>query len=273
METIPEVLPADDQEQRELGIVTTPDGQLVKFGRWQEATKNLSGISARTETLADNAKAIKVTDHESRERAGVITANLKAETKNAEAIVTPFETPLKRVLEFIRQKRQKIANRCEEARGILSAKMSDYDRAEEAKAAAERNRQQQAIDKETAKQAKQELKAGDIGKREYKERVQNTPQVNVAPAIPNVVGNVRRINYSAACSDFEKFIGKMILAHGKDKETFLRLRECITVDDRKLSAQARKLIKTHPQDDKHPLTVEQFKALYLFVEIREDRSY
>lgn len=276
METIPEVLPADDQELqelRELGIATTADGNVVKFGRWQQATKTLTEIAARAEAMHVNATALKVTDHESRERAGVITAQLKAEAKTAEATVTPFETPLKRVLEFIRQKRQKIANRCEEARGILASKMSEYDRAEEAKAAAERKRQQEALDAEANKQAKQELKAGDIGKREYKERVENTPQVNVAPAIPKVAGNVRRVNHSAACTDVDKFIMRMIQAHGKDKELYLRLRECVVVSDQKLSAEARKLIKTHPQDEKHPMTVEAFKALYPFVEVREDRSY
>lgn len=271
METIPEVLPADDQEQQQL--VTTLKDSTVKFGRWQEAKQQLSESLTRTQTLSISAAQLTVKDHESREHAGTINARLKEEAKNAEATLFPFESPLNRILDFLRQKRQQVTNRCTEARGVLARKMSEYDRAEEAKAAAERNRQQDAIDAETKKQAKQELKAGDIGKREFKERVENTPQVNVAPAIPKVAGNVRRVNHSAACTDADKFIMKMIQAHGKDKELYLRLRECVVVSDQKLSAEARKLIKTHPQDDKHPMTVEQFKALYPFVEVREERTF
>jgi len=266
------------EEVLNLGIVTVGDENAVKFGRLLSMLEALAVVEDRVERAYGQATALEVKDKDSRELAGSITTTLKGESKLAEAATKPYETPVNRMLDWFRQRRQKVTNRCEEARGVLARKMAEYDRLEEQRTAAENKRLQEESDKQQKQQADRELRAGDITKKEHKERLATTPQVTVAPAIPKVPGNVRRINYTATCSNVPAFLRAMCEAYQnlKDRnshELFLRLASMIIVSDQRLSAQARGLIKTSPQDDKHTLTVEQFKEMYPFVEVYEDRTY
>jgi hypothetical protein len=82
------------------------------------------------------------------------------------------------------------------------------------------------------------------------------------------------VNWSAKCTDPRLFIlGMMLLLYEKkDMQGFERLLAMVEVSDSLLSEQARKKIKTHP-DDRHDLTAEEFLALYPYVELSESRSY
>ena len=73
------------------------------------------------------------------------------------------------------------------------------------------------------------------------------------------------MDYSAECTDRVSFIAAMIVAFNKkDNETRIRLMAMLEVSNQLLSAEARRLIKTSPQDDKHELSVEEFECLYPF---------
>src|SRR4029077_9373615 len=98
--------------------------------------------------------------------------------------------------------------------------------------------------------------------------------VEVKSNVPIVAGNVRRVNYSAECTDKTMFISAMMLAYeAKDFKTYERLFDAVTVSDQFLSAEARKSIKTSAEDKNHELTKAEFETLYPFVTVREDRTY
>lgn len=268
--------------------------------------------------LATLADSLEIVGEPSRTQAGQLTKQLKDEAKQAEAILSPYLIIVDRVRNFIRDRKTRAVNIATNARESLADKMAAYDRAEEQRAAAEAQRKQKEIDEQNRKlaeekrkadaaaadalrkqaidQAKADLKAGLIGKREYAKRLKeagaaaeaakaqaeaeaedaakNPPKVTVAANIPKVAGNVRRVNYSAECTNPDAFIEALCRAYHKDKELFLRLRTAVGVSNQILSAEARGKLKTHPQDDKHELTVEQFEARYLgMVKVKEDRSY
>jgi hypothetical protein len=239
------------------------------------ALPQLDVIHQKVEATMEQARALEITDAESRIAAGVLVSALKGDSKNAEAVMVPYMTIAQRVVDFIRTKRQRTTNLCEQARMILAGKMSIWDKKEAELAAREQQEAQAKIAKQNEREAKQELKTGQISKAEFKDKVANPPTVTVAAEVPKVAGNVRRVNFSAECIDREKFIQAVIdSANGKNKEKHLRLREVLVIDEKRLSQEARRLIKTGPQDDKHELTVEQFEARYAYyVRVKEDRTY
>lgn len=258
MEIIPEPIPA---------LALPSDFETV-------ALPQLDELHLRVQKTFDQAKALEITDAESRIAAGVLTASLKGDEKTAEAIMVPYMTIAERVVNFIRTRRQRTVNLGVMARGILAEKMTTWDRKEAQRAVKEEEEKQAAIGKQNERDAKQQLKAGEITKKEFKQQVANPPTVTVKPNIPAVAGNVRRVNYRAECVDRDKFIQAVIdSAHGKDKEKHLRLRDALIVDDKHLSQQARRLVKTSPQDDKHELSKEAFESRYPFVALKEERTY
>jgi hypothetical protein len=99
--------------------------------------------------------------------------------------------------------------------------------------------------------------------------------VEVKPNIPTVAGNVRRVNWSAECTDVSGFLSEYVRCSVTAPEKAARMREMIEVSNKSLSAAARAHIKTWAGDDnpRHNLTKEQFEALYPCVKAVEDRSY
>ena len=110
---------------------------------------------------------------------------------------------------------------------------------------------------------------------EAKDRAATTAaSVRVESQVPNVRGNVKRVNYSAECFNRVGFIEALAKAKPKTEE-WTRLMAMIEVSNQLLSGEARNRIKTSPEDDnpKHDLTVAEFEKLYPFVKVKEDRTY
>lgn len=120
---------------------------------------------------------------------------------------------------------------------------------------------------------------------EAKERAAQAPaRVRVAPVETKVAGNVRRINYSAECTDVLAFL-RAYLSLTKDEVRRRYLEDVLlralkwTADkdniaiNKALSEAARDTIKTGPDDKKHELTPEQFEKRYPFVQVKEERSF
>lgn len=101
---------------------------------------------------------------------------------------------------------------------------------------------------------------------------QTASTVKVESQVPSVHGNVKRVNYSAECTDKTMFLKNFAQA-APGSETWIRLIAMIEVSDQKLSAEAKEKIKTSPEDRNHELTVDDFEKLYPWVKVKENRSY
>lgn len=98
--------------------------------------------------------------------------------------------------------------------------------------------------------------------------------VKVGPRVGPIAGNVKRVNWSAQCTDKRGFIMAMIEFHKKKEiQAFERLLAMLEVSDQKLSGEARDKVKTSMDDKDHELTVAQFEALYPYVTAKENRSF
>lgn len=186
---------------------------------------------------------------------------------------------------------------------IAREKHAELDRAAEVKRQEDEKAAKELRERRVA-EIRADLKAGKIGKREAEKRLKEAgameealkakaaadeedaklktaaepPKVEVKTNIPQVTGNVRRINYSAECVDVEGFLSEFVrcsITSVNEKDKAVRLREMIQVSNQALSAVARARIKTGPNDDnpRHDLTVEQFEKLYPCVRVKEDRTY
>jgi hypothetical protein len=135
------------------------------------ALAELDATHLKAEGLRKQAIDLQVKSADQRAQAGQLVTELKDAAKLAEAHLTPFEVIAKKVTDYLRQRRLRTTNLCEEARGILNRKMAEYDRLE-----------QEATAKEQAKLNKAAEKRAE------------EPGV-VKPNIPSVAGNVQRVNW------------------------------------------------------------------------------
>jgi hypothetical protein len=135
------------------------------------ALSELDATHLKAEGLRQQAMDLQVKSADQRAQAGQLVTELKDAAKLAEAHLTAFEVIAKKVTDYLRQRRLRTTNLCEEARGILNRKMAEYDRLE-----------QEATAKEQAKLNK------------AAEKRDEEPGV-VKPNIPSVAGNVQRVNW------------------------------------------------------------------------------
>jgi hypothetical protein len=137
----------------------------------RDALAELDATHLKAEGLRKQAMDLQVKSADQRAQAGQLVTELKDASKLAEAHLTPFEVIAKKVTDYLRQRRLRTTNLCEEARGILNRKMAEYDRLE-----------QEATAKEQAKLNK------------AAEKRDEEPGI-VKPNIPSVAGNVQRVNW------------------------------------------------------------------------------
>lgn len=110
---------------------------------------------------------------------------------------------------------------------------------------------------------------------EAKEKAKKTADtVKVGSLAQPVHGNVKRVNYSAVCEDHRMFLSAaMLFYEKKDFQSYERMMAVVGISDQALSAEAKKRIKTSPEDTAHDLTVAEFEKLYPFVKVKESRTY
>lgn len=184
-----------------------------------------------------------------------------------------------------------------EKKRIADAKQAELNRQAELKRQADEE-EAKKIRQERVAQIRADLKAKKITKREAEKRLREAgaheeaakakaaadqdeakakaktvaASVRVESQVPNVKGNVRRVNYSAECTHRVGFIEAFANTKPKSEER-TRLLAMIEVSNQLLSGEARDRIKTSPEDDKHDLTIAEFEKLYPFVKVKENRSY
>lgn len=169
--------------QQEVEVI--PSSQLPGF---RESIATMEKYVGDLTPIFNEAQKLTITDRTSRECAGELIATIKRIDKDGEEEMKPHKKVLKTVSDYIQTHCRRVSNRAEEIRGILTAKMTEWDRAEERAAAAERDRiarekqaeldrqaevkrqQDEATAKEMrerrVKEIKADEKAGKIGKRE-----------------------------------------------------------------------------------------------------------
>ena len=119
-----------------------PSTELPQFN---EALAKMDSLELELEPLSKEARELKITDKPSRERAGVLNAQFKDIQKTGDATLATYDAIVKRVKDFIQTRKLRVKNRAEEGRGILMAKMGDWDRAEDAATKAEQDRQKREL--------------------------------------------------------------------------------------------------------------------------------
>jgi hypothetical protein len=144
-----------------------PSTELPQFN---EALAKMDSLELELEPLSKEARELKITDKVTRERAGVLNAQFKDIQKTGDATLATYDAIVKRVKDFIQTRKLRVKNRAEEARGILMAKMGDWDRAEEAAARAEEDRKKRELQANLDRQAEEKRQADEKAAKELKDR-------------------------------------------------------------------------------------------------------
>jgi hypothetical protein len=239
------------------------------------------------EEMKPHKKVIKsVTDY--------IQAHVRKVTNRVEEMYKPLTAAMG---EWDRAEIKAAEDEKERQRRIKQAELdraAEVKRREDEKVAAE-------LREKRVKEIRADLKAGKIGKREAarllkeagameeslkaqaaadedekkRDNKMEAATVDVKPNIPSIAGNVKRVNYSAECTDADGFLSEYVRCCVTAPEKAARMRPMIQVSNQSLSAEARGKIKTKADDDNpaHIYTKEQFEKLYPFVTVKEDRSY
>jgi Fe-S cluster assembly scaffold protein SufB len=152
-------------------IITLPSTtEIANLPRFTEALAKLEAIHGELATIEREAREIKVQDAASFKRAGELTARQKQLLKDAEDLVNPYKSPLRKWLDFVQQHFNTVKNRIEAIRGPLDAKMGDYTRKEREAADEETRRAQQAKREQLEREAQEKRERDEEAAKEAKKR-------------------------------------------------------------------------------------------------------
>jgi disulfide oxidoreductase YuzD len=154
-------------------ILKTKDGAIIPkadLPDFPQGLVKLEDLETKLIALKAEAKTIKVVDEESFIRAGVIIAEKKSVDKLADAAMTPFDTVLKKVSDFIKVRKLRVKNSGEELAGILEPKMSAYKRDKAAKDAADAKRIQEELEAKQRQEADEQKRKDVAASKEVKKQ-------------------------------------------------------------------------------------------------------
>jgi len=146
---------------------------------------------------------------------GEVLSEVRNLRKQGGAQFAPFDLIVDRVRTFLRTKRQKHENACEEIESLCLPKMKAFEREE-----------LEATQKEQDKINKQAERKGEA-------------PVEVQPAIPTVAGYRRSTNYYAEVTDVNALLRTW--KNSKNPKQIAYLRQFITIDMKALNAEAREV--------------------------------
>lgn len=136
-----------------------PSSELPKF---TEALATMDSLERTLEPIAREARELKIVDKATRERAGILIAQIKEADGSGEDTMSPYKKILKKCQDYIQTRYKRVGNRVEEIKGTLTPKMAEWDRAEERAAQAERDRiaqeKQAALDREAEEKRREDEK-------------------------------------------------------------------------------------------------------------------
>ena len=134
-----------------------PSLELPDFSK---AVSTLEAVEQELVPISQAARSLKIDSASDFARAGEMIAALKAFDKGSEATMAPYKAKVKLVSDFIRTRLLRVANKVEETKGILTPKMAEWTRKEQAAAKAEQDRLQ-AIETARLKREAQEKQQKD----------------------------------------------------------------------------------------------------------------
>jgi hypothetical protein len=226
-------------------IVLPDKKELEKLPQFSVAAKQLNDLNIELTTLEKEARGLKLVDKTTFDRMDAINKRSKQVIKDAETLVEPYKTPLRKWMDFVQQHFNAVKNRAEQMRMVVGPKMETYVREDEAKRKAEQDRIQLEIDeknriaanekrqadlklaadrkKEQVAECKKAYAAGQMTKRAYvakmkeldaeaeaaKEQAELTAETTkAAPPKVTVAPSVRtgRTYYHATCEDRKTFV-------------------------------------------------------------------
>lgn len=190
-----------------------PPDDLDKLGI---AVREVEDLSLQLPALREKAKTIEVKwpHKESYLAIGAVLSEVRNLRKQGEAQFSPFDLIVDRVKDWLRTKKHKHTNACEEIEALCKPKMKDYERAEA-----------EAARKEQDELNRKALKTGGA-------------PVTVQPDLPSVGGYRKSTTYPVQIIDADKILRKWESATGKHKEY---LRKFITIDAKALGEESRRL--------------------------------
>lgn len=182
-------------------------GLPTALGDIEQLTAQLAPYREKANTLE-----VKWPDREAYASIGEVLSYVTNSQKQGEAIVSPFDLIVDRVRTFLRTRKQRHTNACEEIKAVCRWKMKVF----EHKELEEKQAEQDRINKQNAKKG--------------------LPEVTVQAAIPSVAGYRRSTNYYAESTDFDMLLRGWANRTGKEKQY---LRKFIMIDAKALNAEAR----------------------------------
>src|SRR5271157_912315 len=256
-------------------IVLPDRKELDKLPQFSVAAKQLNDLNDELTTLEKEARDLKLIDPITFARMDAINKRSKDIVKDAEKLVEPYKSPLRKWMDFVQATFNVVKNHSEQMKMVVGPKMESYVREDEAKRKADQDRIQREIDeknrkaadekkqadlklaadrkKEQVAECKAAYKAGQMTKREYvakmkaldaeaetaKEQADLTAEATkAAPPQVKVAPSVRtgRTDYYAECADKKIFIETAIKRAAAGDPSMLAF---ITVDNAALNNKAK----------------------------------
>jgi hypothetical protein len=198
--------------------ITKPQVELpsTELPGLDSALASVEQFTLQLAPLQEKARTIEVKfpDKSAYSEIGEVLSEVRNLRKQGAAQFAPFDLIVDRVKTFLRTKRQKHENTCEEIETVCKAKMKPWEQQE-----------LEVTQKEETKLNKKAEKRGEA-------------PVEVQPSIPTVAGYRRTTNYYAEVTDADKLLRAWMRA-GKEQHQYLR--KFITIDVKALNAEAREV--------------------------------
>ena len=183
-----------------------PSGELKGI---EGALAQMDQHSLSLDSLRARAVAVDVKDASSYEAAANILGEVKGIEKVGTAAMVPFDEIVKKVKDFLTQRKQRVTNACSEVRGILEGKMGEYTRRKERedreREARERKELEERLAKENAATVKEARQEGELTKKQAekalkegaKQAAETAANATFKPTVGATAGVRRRVNYRA----------------------------------------------------------------------------
>ena len=150
--------------------ITLPDKkELEVLPKFTVAAADLATLNAELSQLELEARNLKITDKPTYDRATAINDRQKEIVKEADGIVTPYKTPLRKWLDFVQTHFNVVKNHAEQMKGILTPKMEQFVREDARRVELEKQQKEKELADKKAKDVEAKRQA-DIKAAQDKKR-------------------------------------------------------------------------------------------------------
>lgn len=193
--------------------ITKPQVEVIpstELPGLEKAIHSVEALTAQLFPLREKARTLEVKTKSDYMEIGQVLSETRNLRKQGVAHFSPFDLIVDRVRTFLRTKRLKHENTCEEIEGLCLPKMKAYERAE--------------------------IDAAKAEEKQINKKSENP--VEVAPDIPATPGYRRSTTYPVEVVDADKLLKAWERADGERRKY---LRRFITIDIKEVAAEARRV--------------------------------